>query len=42
MFLFRDVEARTTFSMAGYTHIDLGIVKYHFEVGDGKDTFEWR
>ncbi|MBP5397229.1 MAG: nitroreductase [Bacteroidales bacterium] len=35
------VEARTTFSMAGYTHVDLGIVKYHFEVGAGKENFEW-
>ena len=24
-----------------YTKIDLGIVKYHFEVGAGKDTFQW-
>ena len=36
------VEAKTSFSMVGYTHIDLGIVKYHFEVGAGKDNFEWR
>ena len=35
------VEAKTLFSMAGYTNIDLGIVKYHFEVGAGKDSFEW-
>ncbi len=35
------VEARTSFSMAGYTSIDLGIVKYHFEVGAGEDSFEW-
>lgn len=24
-----------------YTKIDLGIVKYHFEVGAGKENFEW-
>lgn len=24
-----------------YSKIDLGIVKYHFELGAGKDTFEW-
>ena len=36
------VEAKTSFSMAGYTNIDLGIVKYHFEVGAGKENFEWR
>ena len=35
------VEAKPLFSMIGYTFIDLGIVKYHFEVGAGKDSFEW-
>ena len=35
------VEAKTSFSMVGYTNIDLGIVKYHFEVGAGKDSFDW-
>ena len=35
------VEAKASFSMAGYTQIDLGIVKYHFEVGAGKDSFTW-
>ena len=24
-----------------YSHIDLGIVKYHFEVGAGTEQFEW-
>lgn len=24
-----------------YTKLDLGIVKYHFEVGAGKENFEW-
>ena len=24
-----------------YTHIDLGIVKYNFEIGAGKENFEW-
>lgn len=24
-----------------YTKMDLGIVKYHFEIGAGKDNFEW-
>lgn len=33
------VEAKPLFSMAGYTMIDLGIVKYHFEIGAGKDNF---
>lgn len=25
-----------------YTKLDLGIVKYHFELGAGKDCFEWK
>jgi nitroreductase len=36
------VEARTSFSMAGYVNIDLGIVKQHFEIGAGKDNFSWK
>lgn len=35
------VETKTYFSMAGYTHIDLGIVKCHFEIGAGKENFTW-
>ena len=35
------VAAKPLFSMIGYTQIDLGIVKYHFEVGAGKERFEW-
>ncbi len=35
------VEAKTQFSMAGYLHVDLGIVKYHFEAAAGKDNFSW-
>lgn len=35
------VEAKPLFSLVGYTHIDLGIVKYHFEVGAGKENFKW-
>ena len=35
------VSAKPSFSMIGYTKIDLGIVKYHFEVGAGKENFEW-
>ena len=35
------VEAKTLFSMAGYTNIDLGIVKCHFEIGAGTDNFSW-
>lgn len=36
------VEARALFSLAGYTHIDLGIVTYHFEVAAGAANFRWR
>ena len=35
------VETKTGFSMAGYTNIDLGIVKCHFEIGAGIENFEW-
>ena len=28
-------------SMIGYTQMDLGIAKYHFELGAGKVNFEW-
>ena len=35
------VPAKKGFSMIGYTQMDLGIVKYHFEVGAGKDHFDW-
>ena len=35
------VQAKKRFSMIGYTKMDLGIAKYHFEVGAGKDNFEW-
>ena len=35
------VSTKTFFSPWGYTQIDLGIVKYHFEIGAGKDNFEW-
>ena len=35
------VRAKKGFSMIGYTHMDLGIAKYHFEIGAGKVNFEW-
>ena len=35
------VEARALFSVVGYTRMDLGIVKYHFELGAGRENFEW-
>ena len=35
------VRDKKGFSMIGYTKTDLGIAKYHFEVGAGKENFEW-
>lgn len=35
------VQAKKDFSMIGYAQIDLGIAKYHFEVGAGNEHFEW-
>ena len=35
------VEAKALFSVVGYTAMDLGIVKYHFELAAGKENFRW-
>lgn len=35
------VRARRKFSLVGYTHMDLGIAKLHFEIGAGKGNFTW-
>jgi len=35
------VRAKRSFSIVGFTQIDLGIVKCHFEIGAGKEHFEW-
>jgi len=38
------VEAKKAFSLTngmGYAPVDLGIVKCHFEIGAGKENFEW-
>ena len=35
------IRAKKGFSMIGYTQMDLGIAKYHFEIGAGKDNFDW-
>ncbi|MCM1313255.1 MAG: hypothetical protein NC206_07675 [Bacteroides sp.] len=37
----RKVMALRRFSMVGYTKIDLGIVKLHFEIGAGPKPVEW-
>lgn len=36
------VEAKQLFSLVGYTKIDLGIAKLHFEIAAGKENFEWK
>ncbi len=35
------VLAKKGTSLVGYTQMDLGIAKYHFEIGAGKDNFDW-
>ena len=35
------VRAKKGFSLIGYSQMDMGIAKYHFEVGAGKDNFDW-
>lgn len=35
------VLAKKGFSMIGYTQMDVGIAKCHFEIGAGKENFEW-
>lgn len=35
------VRAKKGFSVIGYTRIDLGIAKYHFEIGAGRENFNW-
>ena len=35
------VRAKKGFSMIGYTQMDLGIAKYHFEIGAENTNFDW-
>ena len=35
------VLAKRHFSLVGYTQMDLGIARYHFEIGAGKENFLW-
>lgn len=35
------VRAKAGSSMLGYTQIDMGIAKYHFEIAAGKEHFDW-
>ena len=36
------VAARARFTLIGYGMMDLGIVKYHFEVAAGRENFTWK
>ncbi|MGN1328815.1 MAG: nitroreductase family protein [Eubacterium sp.] len=40
-FIFEDDRVIAKAGIGFYTKIDLGIVKYHFEIGAGKENFEW-
>ena len=35
------IRAKKGFSIIGYTQMDLGIAKYHFEIGAGDENFDW-
>ena len=35
------VRAKKGFSLIGHTQMDLGIAKCHFEIGAGRDNFDW-
>lgn len=35
------VKAKRLFSLVGYTNVDLGIVKCHFEIAAGTENFVW-
>lgn len=36
------VSAKPRASLFGQTVLDLGIVKYHFEIGAGRENFQWK
>ncbi len=36
------VDARRVFSLIGYTRMDMGIVRQHFELAAGTDNFAWK
>lgn len=36
------VEVKSKISLVGYTQIDLGIAKCHFEIAAGKEHFHWK
>lgn len=40
-FILRDGSVTAKAPAGAYTRVDLGIVKYHFEIGAGKENFRW-
>lgn len=38
----KDNEVSISCDNGKWSGTDLGIVKYHFEVGAGKDNFQWK
>ena len=36
------VKASKGFSLIGYTRMDLGIAKYHFELAVGQENYDWK
>lgn len=40
-FTLQDNKVSISTKAGFYTKVDMGIAKYHFEVGAGKDNFEW-
>lgn len=42
MLIYEDGKVTAKSGVGFYTKVDLGIVKYHFEIGAGKDHFIWK
>ena len=42
MLIYEDGKVTAKSGLGFYTKVDLGIVKYHFEIGAGKDHFIWK
>lgn len=41
LFTLKGNQVSAKAGMGFYTKVDLGIVKYHFEIGAGRENFEW-
>ena len=39
--LLPDDTVRAESQGGSYSHVDLGIVKYHFQLGAGRESFRW-